>query len=315
MTPFSPPDIDTRSYDYHLTVCIVTWNSARDIGPCLDSLAACRCASPVEVIVVDNGSRDDTVARVERQYPEVHIEALGHNRGFATANNRAITAARGREVMLLNPDTLVHPGAFDTLLRFLDTHPKAGMVGPKLLNADGSLQMSCRHFPNFGAGLFRNTPLGRILPKNRFATDYLMTDWDHLSPRRVDWLSGACCLVRREALERVGLLDDKYFMYCEDVDWGYRMRAAGWERWYVPTAQITHLIGGSSDQRMLGSVIHFHQSMYRFYRKHYRSGALWLVQPVAVTGIALRAVSATSTIFFRRLRAKWLARRRLRDHA
>lgn len=292
--------ISVSSFDYRFSVCIATWNSRADIGLCLESLREAGGGRSFEVIVVDNRSRDGTPQFIRREFPWVRLDLPPYNLGFAGANNRALTAARGREVFLLNPDTVVHPGALDRLVEFLDARPRCGMVGPQLRYPDGSLQWSCRRFPNFGAGLFRNTPLGKLFPGNRFTTAYLMDDWDHSSPRRVDWLSGACCLVRREVLDSVGLLDDRFFLYCEDVDWCYRMRQAGWERWYVPTAVVTHRVGGSSDQRMVGALVQFHSSMIHFYRKHYGTGTLALVRPVAVTAILLRGAVTIGSLLVRR---------------
>src|SRR2546421_256364 len=131
---------------------------------------------------------------------------------------------------------------------FADATPDAGIIGPKLLNRDGSLQYSCRSFPNMGAGFFRNTPLGRLFPKNRFTQDYLMSDWDHSTVRDVDWVSGAALLIRREVLEQTGGFDEGFFMYCEDVDLCYRAHELGWRVVYYPDSVIYHMIGRSSDQ-------------------------------------------------------------------
>jgi len=267
----------------------LNWNNRRDLVICLHSILNLGHDIALEVIVVDNDSEDDSVAAVEKCFPQVILIVNPRNLGFAAGNNVGIQASRSRYIMLLNTDTLVHEGALERIVRFLDEHPDAGIVGPKLLNSDGSLQYSCRHFPTLGAGFFRNTFLGRLFPQNRFARDYLMTDWDHSETRVVDWVSGACMAVRREMIEEVGLLDEGFFMYCEDVDWCYRAKQAGWKTYYYPGAVVTHAIGRSTDLAPNRMIMQFHKSMYRFYRKHYRRRYPFLFWPLIVGGLIFRA--------------------------
>ncbi len=251
-----------------LSVCIVNWNTREHLARALESLTCGGLEHP-EVIVVDNSSQDGSAAMVKERFPGVRLLENQENLGFSHANNQALRAAQGKYLLLLNPDCIVQADALRRLVEFLEATPEAGVVGPRLLNADGSLQFSCRRFPSFGAGLFRNTPLGWLFPRNRFSRGYLMTDWKHDAPRPVDWVSGAALCLRRRLLEEVGLLDEGFFMYCEDVDWCFRAQEKGWKIYYLPTAVITHLIGRSSDQRPLAMVKEFHRSMARFYRKHY----------------------------------------------
>jgi GT2 family glycosyltransferase len=208
----------------------------------------------VEILVVDNASGDRSAEMVAEQFPQVRLHRSPKNLGFPGGNNVGYRLSRGRYFLLLNSDTVVAPGAFAELVRFADANPQAGIVGPRVLNPDGSLQMSCRRFPTLGAGLFRNTPLGRLFPKNRFTRDYLMTDWDHHVERPVDWVSGCCLLARRQMVEEIGLLDEGYFMYCEDVDWAYRAGQAGWQvlrppRRHRPRDRTQHRPGGVADDR------------------------------------------------------------------
>jgi len=255
-----------------LSICIVNWNTKEDLAKALASLPEGHVEDR-EVIVVDNASTDGTPEMVKSRFPEAKLLQNSENVGFSRAYNRALQESKGRYLLVLNPDCIVHAGALAKLIEFMESEPKAGAVGPRLLNADGSLQFSCRRFPTFAAGLFRNTPLGRIFPGNRYSREYLMMEWDHSRAREVDWISGAAMLIRRPTLEEVGPLDEGFFMYCEDVDWCYRARRKGWKIYYLPTAIITHLIGRSSDQRPRAMVVEFHRSMRRFYRKHY--AALW----------------------------------------
>lgn len=251
-----------------LSVLIVNWNTREDLARAIASVAQ-GGVPDCEVIVVDNASSDGSAAQVRAHFPAVKVIENRQNVGFARAYNQALKAASGEYLLLLNPDCVVHPDALRRLVEFLEQHPRAAAVGPRLLNADGSLQYSCRRFPNFTAGLFRNTPLGRLFPGNRFSRGYLMEDEDHSALREVDWLSGAALCTSRAALAEIGLLDETFFMYCEDVDWCYRAREKGWQISYLPSATITHLIGRASDQRPREMVREFHRSMAHFYRKHY----------------------------------------------
>jgi hypothetical protein len=155
------------------------------------------------------------------------------------------------------------------LLTWADATPDAGLIGPKVINPDGTLQFSCRRWPTPQAGLFRNVYIGKLFPKNQPAADYLMRDFDHASPTDVDWLSGCAMLMRRACLEQVGPLDDKtFFMYCEDMDWSLRVHEAGWRVVYAPVIEVTHKIGGSSDQVAERMIVEHSRAMVRFWRKH-----------------------------------------------
>ncbi len=281
-----------------LSVCILTWNARELLEKALESVLAERDALELEVLVVDNASSDGTSEYVRSNFPQVQLISNRSNRGFAAGNNQALLAASGRYLLLLNPDTVVHPGAFKALLEYMDAHPEAGIAGPKLLNADGSLQYSCRRFPNPVAAAFRNTPLGKLAPDFQPVREYLMQDFSHDEPRAVDWVSGAALLLRRELLCSVGLLSEDYFMYLEDVDYCLRAHKAGWEVHYVPQAVITHLIGGSSSKQPVPMVIEFHKSMYRFYATHQSPGLLAFTRPLAACGISARATVVLAKLLF-----------------
>jgi GT2 family glycosyltransferase len=211
----------------------------------------------------------------------------------------------------LNSDATVHPGAIRSLLNFIAENPKAGIVGPKVLNPDGSLQLSCRRFPNPVAALFRNTVFGKLFPKNRFTREYLMLDWTHDGPREVDWVSGCAFLVRSEVVHDVGVLDPEYFMYCEDVDWCFRAWKAGYKVLYLPEAVVTHAIGRSTDKapnRMIGR---FHKSMLRFYRKNMLPQVFAPLRPFALAGAAC-ALGIRAGLFITQNKIDELQRRRKR---
>ncbi len=271
-----------------LSVCIVSWNTRSDLRAALAAVYACEGEAAFEVIVVDNASTDGSPQMVRRDFPRVQLIENRVNRGFAAGNNQALRRARGRCCLLLNSDAVVHGGAFAAVVRFMDAHPEAGAVGLRVHNPDGTLQYSCRRFPRLATGLFRKVPLGRLIPDNRWNREYLMSDWRHDEVREVDWVSGAAMCLRAQALARVGLFDEGYFMYCEDVDWCYRARRAGWKTYYLPAAVVTHAIGRSTDLRPLRMVREFHRSMYRFYRKHYARTMPLPLRPLVPLGIWLR---------------------------
>lgn len=250
-----------------LSVCLVSWNVWADLRACLLSLRE-NPGLHVEIIVVDNASSDDTVAQLEREFPEVELMVNTENRGFAAASNQALAAASGRYLLLLNPDTVVPPRGLEELVSFADGHPEAGIVGPQLRYPDGRLQYSARHFPTIAAALFRNTPLGRLFPRARAVQAYLMADWDHNEVREVDWVSGAAMLIRRETYEQIGPLDEGFYWGSEDVDYCWRAHKAGWRVLYTPTPRIVHTVGRSSDQAVRRTIVNTHRSMYRLYCKH-----------------------------------------------
>ncbi|MCW5937376.1 MAG: glycosyltransferase family 2 protein [Fimbriimonadaceae bacterium] len=279
--------------DFDLTITICSWNTVEDLRTCLASLRACADEGSFEVLVVDNASFDGSPDMVEREFPEFRLLRQGTNLGFTGGHNLAVAQRRGRHAALLNSDTVVHKGSVRALLAYMEAHPEVGVVGPKLLNPDGSLQYSCRRFPNPVAAAFRNTVLGRLFPNNPYVKEYLMQDFDHTQNREVDWVSGAAMFLRAELIEKVGLLDPGYFMYCEDTDLCKRAWEAGFKVVYLPEAVVTHAIGRSTDRVANKMIVRFHKSMLRYYRKHLVSKAPAPFRPLlvaaAATALALRA--------------------------
>jgi GT2 family glycosyltransferase len=263
--------------DLELSVTICSWNTQDDLRACLQSLDERRDEASFEVIVIDNASSDGSPDMVEQEFPWVRLYRMTTNLGFTGGHNFALQERSAPHAFLLNSDTVVHPDALATLLQFHSQHPEAGIIGPKLLNPDGSLQFSCRRFPNPWAALFRNTFLGRLFPNNRFTKRYLMQDLEHDKAQSVDWVSGAAMFASKDFIDKVGVLDDHYFMYSEDVDWCWRAWKNGFKVMYCPDAVITHAIGKSTDKVANKMIIRFHKSMYRFYRKN----TLPLAHPLA----------------------------------
>lgn len=288
-----------------LSVIILNWNTKEETRACLKSLFGQAHRHAVEVIVADNASSDGSREMLAAEFPSVCVVAHAGNLGFCAGNNRAVPAASGRYVLFLNSDTLVTAGALDALIAFADANSDIDIVGPKVLNPDDTLQYSCRRFPDLGAGFFRNTPLGRLFPKNRYATNYLMSDWDHATVRDVDWVSGCALLIRREALDRAQGFDEGFYMYCEDVDLCYRVHEAGWRVVYFPDAVIYHIIGRSTNQVPTRMTYFFHRSMYRFYKKHYARRTSLFLRPLILPGLIARAAGQIVRYRWRNFARRW----------
>ncbi len=326
-----------------ISVIILNWNTRELLKDCLETLIVPLPGINVQVIVADNASEDGSREMVRALFPQVELHVNSRNIGFGAGNNAAVPRATGRYVMFLNSDTKVVGDALKTIVAYGDAHPDIGILGPKLLNGDGSLQYSCRRYPNIATGFFRNTILGRLFPQNKFTTDYLMQDWDHATPRDVDWVSGAALVMRRALLDQIGAFDEDYYMYCEDVDLCWRANHAPrptanretstiapsaelaalrvdapnpesshWRVVYCPDAVIYHYIGKSSDQVPARMTYEFHRSQYLFYRKHYRRSTPLLLRPIILPGIVARAMGHILRYryrYYRNLFYKWRNRR------
>lgn len=223
-----------------LSIIIVNYNSRELLKNCLHSIQSTVEIQEVEIFVADNDSLDGSVEMVRDNFPEVEIIANDSNIGYSKAINQAIRPSLGKYILILNADTIVMPGAIQTLLSFMENNPDCGVAGPKLSYPDGKLQYSCRTYQTVKTTLFRRTFLGRIFPKSKVLRDHLMLDWDHCSEREVDWLQGSVLMLRRWAIDRTGPMDERYFLYFEDVDLCYRMKIAGWKVCYVPQAEVIH---------------------------------------------------------------------------
>jgi GT2 family glycosyltransferase len=228
------------------------------------------CNNPrkLEIIVVDNASTDGSVEMVQAEFPSVHVITNTHNRGFPAANNQGIAIAQGQCVLLLNPDTEVVGDALATIVEFADAHQDVGVVGPQLLNPDGSVQPSRRRLPTLATALFESTWLQPYAPR-RLLDHYYAHDRPDDEIQDVDWVMGAALMARREAVEQVGLMDERFFMYSEELDWCRRFRDAGWRVVYLPTAQIIHHVGKSSEQALPARHINFQTSKVRYFRKYH----------------------------------------------
>jgi hypothetical protein len=252
----APPDV---------SVIIVSWNTRALTMACLESLPAAARTTTWDAWVVDNASTDDSVAAIRAAAPHVRLIANADNVGFAVANNQGIAASRGRYVLLLNSDTVMAAGSLDVLVALADARPRCGVGGPMLLNPDGTYQTGPTPFPTLWNEVLAVTGLGRRLTYRGFPSRSAARA---ATVQRADYVGGACMLARREAIAEVGGLDEGYFMYSEEPDWCWRMRAAGWEVWYTPDARITHFGGQSTGQVRDAMLIALYRSKVRFFRQH-----------------------------------------------
>lgn len=242
-----------------VSVIIVNWNTSGLLLQCLNSIYSGDIRVAFEVIVVDNGSSDDSVSLIEKDFPAVLVLKNDRNVGFARANNQGISAGTGRYFLLLNSDTIVLPGAVDALVRVADQYPELGVVGPKLLNMDHTLQKSWASFPSF---------LSELIGKN-FRIRRPVTNSPHAY--EVDWIMGACMLVRSSTIEDVGKLDENYFFYSEEIDWCFRIKKKNWKIWYISNAEIYHLGGGSANRARFIQLARLYQGKLLYFQKYHGS--------------------------------------------
>ena len=274
-----------------LSVVIVSYNVRSYLEQCLQSVQRALEGIEGEVFVVDNHSTDDSVEVVKRDYAWVKLMENQENQGFARANNLAIRQAQGEYVLLLNPDTVVEEGTLRNVLAFMEAHPKAGGAGVMMRNEDGSLAPESRRaLP---------TPWVSCLKMIGFDKRYYMSHLPWEEPGRIEVISGAFCFLRRKALDEVGLLDEDFFMYGEDIDLSYRLLKGGWENWYLPYA-ITHYKGRSTQKTDYRYVHIFYQAMLIFLRKHYGHLSVFYTIPIKLA-IYFRAAIALTDILRKKL--------------
>ena len=283
----------------HVSVVIVNWNAGAALRACLTALFTSEGGDPLRSSSSTTRRRTAAWPGLTSAYPALELIQNAKNVGFARAVNQGLRAGESQFALVLNPDViLLPPDGPVRLMQFMITHPEAGIAGPRLLDPDGTVQGSARRDPSAWTALFgRSAPLTRLFPNNPVSKrelPALSAAGD--APVPVDWLSGACLLVRRTAWEQVGLLDERFFLFWEDADWCLRFRRAGWGVYYVPAASGTHLVGVSRAGRRLGSVLDFHVSAYRYYRKHRVRSAVHprtiLVGAGLLASLALRSVQA-----------------------
>lgn len=260
-----------------ISVCIVSYEAGELLRKCLHTLAA-HTQSSLEIILVDNGSTDGTQEMIQEEFPSVRLIRNPTNQGFTKPMNQAFRKSRGKYILQLNPDTEVMPEAVDLLAKFLEDNPGVGICGPKVLNRDGSFQAQCRRGESRPwAVISYFLGLSALYPESEFFGQYLLNYMDEDLTHSVAGVSGSCMLIRKEALEQVGYLDERFFAFQEDSDLCLRTRQAGWEIYYVPDARIIHYGSlGGSHVHQARSIFEWHKSYFLFYRKNYASDYFFL---------------------------------------
>lgn len=286
-----------------LDIIIVNFNSSDYTIKCIHSIYASRMAFQIRIIVVDNGSYDYP-DRIKQTFPEIDLFINKKNHGFAKAVNFGISKSTSETTILLNPDTAIYDGFFDSAFRYMDAHKDVAVIGPQVLDNDGAIQGSARRFPNVFTSIFgRRSPLTRIFPNNPITKREFVCFNGCDKPMDVDWVSGACMVVRKKAFEAIGGFDERFFMYWEDTDLCRRLRSKGWRIVYLPEAQIFHHAGISSDTEPILSIFHFHQSCFLLCYKHVNR-AKRLLLPLAFLGLAMRCMAVMGWNSFTRMKER-----------
>lgn len=276
-----------------LSVVIVNYNVKHFLWQCLDSVRRASKGLDVEVWVVDNASTDKSIDYVRVDYPNIHFIENTENVGFAKANNQAIRQATGDLVLLLNPDTFITEDTLSHCIHFFEEHPRAGALGIHMVNRDGSFaRESRRGLPTPATSLYKVIGLGRLFPTHPRFAKYYMGHLPEFADGQVEVLSGAFMMLRRKALEEVGLLDETYFMYGEDIELSYRIGCAGWECWYTPKLML-HYKGESTQQTSIRYVYNFYHAMLIFFRKNFshRYWYAWLLVEMAVLTMGILSMA------------------------
>ncbi len=290
-----------------ISAIVVSYNTREMTLECLRALRDGLAGIPSEVLVVDNASSDGSAEAVAREFPDVRLLQSGRNAGFGAANNLAMERAAGEMFLLVNSDAFLRPGCAQALVECLREHPEAAVAGPRIVHPDGRLQISCYRFPSPARAVLENLFIASVLPGHPVLGDYRR--WGHDREREVDWVIGACMLVRREAYEAVGGFDERFFMYAEETDWQKRMRDAGWTVRFTPRGEVVH-VGGGSGRKSRASICAFHRSKEEFFRKHYGRPGVLMNRVTSIAGALARVPLYASLALLKRGDPAAAARRR-----
>lgn len=269
-----------------LSLVILSWNTKPLLRECLTAVREGRGGLGVEVVVIDNASHDGSADMVAAEFPEVILERNAENRGYAGGVNQGLRRASGSRVGLLGSDTRVAPDALPKMAAFLDDHPEVGAVAPRLVNPDGTLQHACMRFPSLTTVCYWDTPLQALFPRARELQRYQMKDWDHRGTRRVEQPPGTCLMLPRDVLDELGPMDERLWLFFNDVDWAMRLARLGYELWYLDEAEVVHHLGGST-RHYADFAAEWHRNRIRFYRKYWHGLGTFLTKSVLVY-VALR---------------------------
>jgi GT2 family glycosyltransferase len=276
-----------------LSIIITNFNSKQYLYNCIASITSDIGGTfEYEVIVVDDASNDGSQEMVREKFPAVMLISNDKNIGYIASNNKGIKMSKGHLILCLNNDTVIKKGAIKGLMNLIKAHPDAGAVGPKLINSDGTIQYQCRRsFPSPLNSFLYFSGVSRLFPKSRVFGAYLMTYLDDDLTVKVDALCGAAMMLKRDVIDSVGVMDEGYFMYGDDIDWCYRIKNAGWNIYYYPASEIIHYGGRGGSRKMpYQNIYRFHMAMAIYHKKHNAKSYPWIVNMLVYTGIWLKFV-------------------------
>jgi GT2 family glycosyltransferase len=293
--PSTTPETAGRE-EYLVSAVVVSWNTRALLRECVASTLAdaADLGGRVEIIVVDNASSDGSVEMVRSEFPTVRVIANESNNGFASATNQGLRASRGTHLMLLNPDTRVMRGSLRAMVSFLESHPRVGSVGPRLVGAQGEHQVSCFPLPTLAKELWRLYHLDRLY----VLASYPLSRFSDGLPQQVESIQGACMLLRREALEQTGLLDERFFIYTEEIDLCRRLVDAGWDIFFVPAAVVVHFGGASTAQVSARMFLELYRSKVQYFRKHLGDRGALAYKGVLLAATLPRLMMSALTVAF-----------------
>jgi hypothetical protein len=277
-----------------VSIVIVTWNSWEYLPACLDSIFSQREVDK-EVLVIDNDSGDGSAEKLSKSYPQVKSIANTRNSGYAKACNQGMKEAKGEFILLLNPDTVLRAGSLTKMIAFMTQNPEMGALGPQLLNLDGTVQPSCRRFPTYTTLLWEFTGLSRLFPKHPVLGSWRMGDFDFQKEREVDQPMASALLIRKRVKEDVGLMDERFPMFFNDVDYCRRIKQANFEIVYFPEAKVFHHLGGSTRKRKATMIIYSHGGFFQYLEKYHSRGLDRLL--LLLSGIVLTLTGLMRIIF------------------
>jgi GT2 family glycosyltransferase len=282
-----------------LSIVLVNYNTEKLLRRCQETVYAGANGTPHDIWVVDNSSRDSSVAMLKSLFPMVKVIQNPSNVGFSRANNVVISQSRSDYILLLNPDTLIIGDAIERVVKFMKEHPEVGIAGCKVLNRDGTLQLACRRsIPTPEVAFYRVTGLSKLFPRSRVMAKYNMTYESPDRTHEVDAVSGAFLMIRRNVVDEIGPLDERFFMYGEELDWCLRAKRAGWSVMYYPEAQIVHYKGESTKYNSRKAAIEFHRAMYLFHRKHFARDYSPVTNFFIYAGIGIKTLCSWRSLLF-----------------
>lgn len=255
----------------NISVVIVSWNAKKYLEQCLQSIRSCSDASAAEIIVVDNASTDGSHEIVRQRFSDVKLICNSSNLGFAKANNIGISQSHGKYIFLINSDVVVYPNCFSSMINYMEAQQQIGVLGPRITGFDGKVQRSCMGYPSLWNSFCQAILFSTLFPRIKLFNGYELSHWAHDEVKEVDVINGCFWAIRRKAIEEIGLMDENFFMYAEDIDWCKRFNNAGWKVVYYPLAEAVHYGGASSSNAPIRFYIEMQNASLKFWSKHYGS--------------------------------------------